>query len=249
MIAMTEKDRDVLRFLWLDDVSKTNPETIVLRFTRVVFGVSSSPFLLNATIRHHLEKYSVAQPDLVNKLLKSTYVDDVVTGAESEEAAYELYKASKELLKSAGFNLRKFTSISQSLESELQLLPPHCFTDSKVALFWIQGVDKDWKPFVQNRVTEIRSLIHPDRWSHCSGRDNPADIPSRGSAPLELSVNVLWRDGPEWLREKQLYDTNSELSMPEDCIAEMKAKDKISHDWAWAVDYQGAFGTGASDKL
>ena len=37
---------------------------------------------------------------------------------------------------------------------------------------------------------------------------------------------MLWREGPEWLREKQLYDTNSELSMPEDCIAEMKAKAK-----------------------
>lgn len=55
---MIEKDCDVLRFLWVDDVSKTNPETIVLRFTRVVFGVSSTPFLLNATIRHHLEKHS-----------------------------------------------------------------------------------------------------------------------------------------------------------------------------------------------
>ena len=50
MIAMTEKDRDALRFLWVDDVSKPNPEKIVLQFARVVFGVSSSPFLLNATI-------------------------------------------------------------------------------------------------------------------------------------------------------------------------------------------------------
>ena len=90
----------------MDDVSKMNPETIVLRFTRVVFGVSSSPFFLNATIRHHLEKHSATQPDLVSKLLKSTYVDDIVTGTESEGAAYERYKASKELLKSAGFNLR-----------------------------------------------------------------------------------------------------------------------------------------------
>ena len=99
MIAMTEKDRDALRFLWVDDVSKPNPETIVLRFARVVFGVSSSPFLLNATIRHHLEKHAMIQPDLVSKLLRSTYVDDIVTGAESEEAAYELYKEYKELLK------------------------------------------------------------------------------------------------------------------------------------------------------
>ena len=50
MITMTEKDRDGLRFLWVDDVSKLNPETIVLQFACVVFGVSSSPFLLNATI-------------------------------------------------------------------------------------------------------------------------------------------------------------------------------------------------------
>ena len=43
MIAMTEKDRDVLRFLWVDDVSNPSPKTIELRFTCVVFGVLSSP--------------------------------------------------------------------------------------------------------------------------------------------------------------------------------------------------------------
>lgn len=124
---------------------------------------------------------------------------------------------------------RLMRSISQSLENELQLLPPSCFTDSKVALFIrIQGVDKDWKPFVQNRVTEIRSLIHLDYWRHCSGRDNPADIPTRGSALLELSVNALWRDGPEWLREKQFRNSESELPMPEKCLVEMKTKDKNS---------------------
>ena len=92
----------------------------MLRFTRVVFGVSSSPFLLNATIQHHLEKHAMIQPDLVSKLLRSTYVDDIVTGAESEEAAYELYKESKELLKGAGFNLRKFTSNSSRLRDKVE---------------------------------------------------------------------------------------------------------------------------------
>lgn len=120
MISMTEKDRDVLRFLWVDDVSKPNPETIVLRFTRVVFGVASSHFLLNATIRHHLENHATIQPDLVSKLLRSTYVDDIVTGAESEEAAYELYKESKQLLRGAEFNLRKFVSKSSLLRDKIK---------------------------------------------------------------------------------------------------------------------------------
>ena len=54
MVGMAEEDRDVLRFLWVDAIDKPSPEIVVLRFTRVVFGVSSSPFLLNATIKHHI---------------------------------------------------------------------------------------------------------------------------------------------------------------------------------------------------
>lgn len=104
----------------MDNVSKIAPEKIVLRFTRVIFGVSSSPFLLNATIQHHLEKHAVIHPNLVSKLLKSTYVDDIVTYAESEEAAYDLYKRSKELLKCAGFNLRKFMSNSPQLRVKVK---------------------------------------------------------------------------------------------------------------------------------
>ena len=45
MVGMTEEDRDVLGFLWADDLEKTSPEIVVLTFTRVTFGVSSSPFL------------------------------------------------------------------------------------------------------------------------------------------------------------------------------------------------------------
>ena len=56
MISVAEHDRDVLRFLWVDDIEKYPPEICTLRFTRVVFGVSSSPFLLNATIKYHLEQ-------------------------------------------------------------------------------------------------------------------------------------------------------------------------------------------------
>lgn len=75
----------------------------------------------------------------------------------------------------------------------MKLASPRCYSDSKVTLFWIQGVDKDWKPFVRNRVLEIRRLIPVECWSlHCSGRENSADIPSCGLPALELSVNKLW---------------------------------------------------------
>ena len=62
IIAVDEKDRDVLRFIWIDDVNKEEPKLCVYGFTRVVFGVSSSPFLLNATVKYHLERYLDSKP-------------------------------------------------------------------------------------------------------------------------------------------------------------------------------------------
>ena len=49
MIAVKEEDRDIIRFLWVDDVKSAEPKVVKYTFTRVVFGVILSPFLLNAT--------------------------------------------------------------------------------------------------------------------------------------------------------------------------------------------------------
>ena len=54
-VSTSEKDRNVLRFLWYDEITKKQPEVRVFRFTCVVFGISSNPFLLNATISHTWE--------------------------------------------------------------------------------------------------------------------------------------------------------------------------------------------------
>ena len=51
MVAVDKKDFHVLHFLWVNDVSKEEPELHVNRFTRVVFGISPSPFLFE---RHHI---------------------------------------------------------------------------------------------------------------------------------------------------------------------------------------------------
>ena len=83
---------------------------VTLRFTRVVFGVSSSPFLLNGTIQHHLESHLATQPDLSKKLLRSFYVDDIFTGASDEDHAYVLFQASKNVLKNDKLSLRKSCS-------------------------------------------------------------------------------------------------------------------------------------------
>ena len=51
-ISILEEDRDVHRFLWQPD-----DDVMTMRFTRVPFGNCCSPFLLNATIQHHLSSF------------------------------------------------------------------------------------------------------------------------------------------------------------------------------------------------
>ena len=96
MISEAAEDREFLQFLWVDDPTKDEPRVVAYRFTRMVFGVTASPFLLNATVRHHLELHSEAHGELVSRVLRSIYVDDIVTDSHSEEQAYKLYTGGME---------------------------------------------------------------------------------------------------------------------------------------------------------
>ena len=102
MLSMDKKYRDSLRFLLVKDPQAEPVEVISLRFTRVVFGVSSSPFLLNATFNYHLETYHQADPQFVEKFLSSIYVDDLVSGSHDVQSAYKFYKKARQRLAVAG---------------------------------------------------------------------------------------------------------------------------------------------------
>ncbi|GFU78898.1 uncharacterized protein TNCV_307391 [Trichonephila clavipes] len=72
------------------------------------------------------------------------------------------------------------------------------FSDSTVALSWIRGYAKQWKPFVLNRVHEIQDLTNPQNWRFVK-EQNPAVIVSRGCRAEEsLKNRRLWH-GPHWL--------------------------------------------------
>ena len=81
MVSVEKGDRDSLRFLWIKDIDSDEPELTKLRFARVIFGVSSSPFLLNVAIQHHMESFRDTDPVFVDNFLSSMYVDDLVSGS------------------------------------------------------------------------------------------------------------------------------------------------------------------------
>ena len=122
-IAIAPKHRDVLRFLWVDDPFSKTPITQLLRFTQVVFGVTSSPFILNATLRDHVNRYLAEDPEFVQELLRSLYVDDYASGSESVSSALELSRKIKHRLATGGFNMRKWLTNSTELMEVFQTDP------------------------------------------------------------------------------------------------------------------------------
>ena len=111
-IRIQETCRDALRFYWIKD---HNPQKIeIYRFTRLVFGLIQSPFVLDATVQHHLQNYINKFEELVKEIMEDLYVDDLVTGGDKitnfQTIKTQLYKYSKK----QGLSYTSGTQISLS---------------------------------------------------------------------------------------------------------------------------------------
>ena len=74
------------------------PEIGVLRFTLVVFGISASPFLLNATQNIKIEGYAASQPEVVRLLAHAVKIYWLWYRSDWEREVYTLYANSMEIL-------------------------------------------------------------------------------------------------------------------------------------------------------
>ncbi|GFV05934.1 integrase catalytic domain-containing protein [Trichonephila clavipes] len=399
-IELDFRDRDFTRFFWTDNL---NNEPYVLNFTRVLFGLRPSPYLLAATLKHHFKKYKEQYPHTFEMLNSSIYVDDLICGQNDAPDALRTTLECLQIFSDAGMLLRKWRSNSKQLNllwqqegvktessetSAIDLRPPtkvlglawdpendliyfdpkdllkfmsrrgeskrfilsvvgrifdpigilgpfviklkcllqelwtlgvewdselppklrhkwqqwcseaeglteikiprfylgnidqeiskceiHCFsdasksafgtilylrfvtcnnkietsficsksrmaplksltiprleltaallsarlvkqvssclkfdaniyywTDSLISYYWIRGDSSAFKPYIKNRVQEIQLLSDPIQWGHCPGKNNPADLLSRGTSAVMLAQNELLWQGPPWLK-------------------------------------------------
>ncbi|GFQ81445.1 integrase catalytic domain-containing protein [Trichonephila clavata] len=360
-IELDLRDREFTRFFWTDNLNN-NP--YVLNFTRVLFGLRPSPYLLAATLKHHFKKYKEQYPHTFDLLNSSIYVDDFICGRNDVPDALRTTLECLQIFSDASMLLRKWRTNSKQLDllwqqegvetefsetSATDLKPPikvlglawdsekdliyfdpkdllkfmsrkteskrfilsvlrhkwqqwsseaeglteikiprfylgdvdqelssvdiHCFsdasksaygtilylrfvtcnnkietsficsksrvaplksltlprleltaallsarlakqvssclkfnaniyywTDSLISYYWICGDSSAFKPYIKNRVQEIQLLSDPSQWGHCPGKDNPADLISRGTSAVKLAQNELWWHGPPWLK-------------------------------------------------
>ena len=145
-ILIDNEHRDFQRFLWYDDISELSSENlnnlkvIAYRVCRVLFGITSSPFQLSATLIEHFNKS--LDRSFKEKALKSFHVDDLISGGHSVADTHKFYTQTKSHLADASFNLRKFTSNSPELDQLVNGTESDTETSKVLGLTWNRLTDK-----------------------------------------------------------------------------------------------------------
>ncbi|XP_045447930.1 uncharacterized protein LOC123656267 isoform X1 [Melitaea cinxia] len=98
-------------------------------------------------------------------------------------------------------------------------------SDSQIVLAWLGNKNIKKNTYVSRRVREITDLTKDFTWTYVKGKDNPADLLSRGTAPHKLEESYMWFHGPQYLSDKYyehiMYDYKSCVvtdSMPCDTL-------------------------------
>ncbi|XP_071647570.1 uncharacterized protein [Temnothorax longispinosus] len=119
-IALTADVKQMFRQIWISP-EQCDYQRIVWRFSEsdpildyllktVTFGFTASPFLAIYCLLQLAHQYREKYPLAFAALLEALYVDDVVTSVRTVEQARALRDQLLSLLRSAGFELRKWSS-------------------------------------------------------------------------------------------------------------------------------------------
>ena len=91
---------------------------IVHRFTRALFGLTSSPFLLAGVLNHHLDQWKENYPEVVKEIDDNLYVDDLMMGGATVPETKEKKTIATEVFEDAEFTTHKWHSNESELEGD-----------------------------------------------------------------------------------------------------------------------------------
>ena len=93
----------------------------IYRFTRLGFWLTCSPFLLNATVKVHVQNYINDEIiRILTQFLRDLHVDDAATSFNSSSEELEFYSVCKQNLLKGGFQLRKWESNNINLQKNIR---------------------------------------------------------------------------------------------------------------------------------
>lgn len=221
-VLVHKEDTDFQRILWRDDTSGPIQHYRLLTLT---FGTASAPYLAVKSLQQLAKDEQSKYPVAAKITLQDYYMDDLMTGCETEDEAKNIYDEMNRLMNAGGFQAQKWCTnneeILKYIEEERQRtdqsIPLKTNNTVKVlGISWNKTTDnfeykmniteeKSNQPITKRRVlSDIARLYDPMGWI----------------APVVITAKIfiqkLWKSGlswddeltPELLREWLLYRNN-----------------------------------------
>ena len=103
-IPIHESEIDALRFHWRPSHL---PEVETYQFTRVLFRLAPSPFLLRGVLECHLDAWTKKYPQETEHLRRSFYVKELVSVGQDVQQARTRKEIAMDIMNDASFELHK----------------------------------------------------------------------------------------------------------------------------------------------
>lgn len=212
----------------------------MLRHCRVVFGVSSSPFILGAVIAMHLDNVinslscDPKARDLgenVKKLSESFYVDNCVTSVNTLDQLNSFIGDAKNVMQSAGFDLRGWEHADDG---------SHENRSAVLGMLWDKKLDTlflkipDFKAFRDDRITKRSMLSIAHRIYDPLGFASPVVLCPRLLLQETWTRNLSWDEDvdkklkDEFLKWVTSLENLNKIEIPRCMVGDISSNDRIS---------------------
>jgi len=130
-LQLNDQDVNKVFFIWSEEFGKPWTECL-WKFKRLTWGLNCAPFCLLATLHHHLDSWP-EDKELLQKIKKNLYMDDVLVTFDTAEEAIEAMTKAFKVFDAAHFKLIKVRSNCEKLMEFLKTQEGRtAFQESKV---------------------------------------------------------------------------------------------------------------------
>ena len=194
-VTLNEADRDYTRFLWLSDLTDPESDLIVYQFRAVLFESVSLPFMLNAALHYHLCKFSTP---IAADIETNLYVDNVISGCESEADAVNYYNTSRSIMGQAKFNLRSWASNSVEVQSQAQThdVAERDETTKVLGLLW--HTDSDTLSLASKITIGDHPVTKREILQGLLSIFNPLGLITPVTIQAKILLQELWKQHIDW---------------------------------------------------
>lgn len=205
-IGLKENDKDLVRFLWLEDGSDLSSKIIPYRMNRVVFGAKSSPFILASVLREHF-RIACQDMDSAEKLSRNFYVDDFIISLDTEDECKVMSNQVTNVISEMRGTLSKWHSNCEVVHNEKS-------TDSndEVKVLGLMWHHEDDELKINSKIVMDQSEMFAPKTKRqllhkLASLFDPLGFISPYIMTGKIILQDLWRDGNGW--DEEMSDGNT----------------------------------------